>query len=67
MGLAAGGRDGVLRTLEILEEEIITTLGLMGVTRLDELDASFLRPAPPVVQPDLLSPFPFIDFTDKGY
>ena len=67
MGLAAGGQDGVLRTLEILEDEIITTLGLMGVTRLDELDSGFLRPAPPVVQPDLLSPFPFIDFTDKGY
>ena len=43
------------------------TLGLMGVTRLDQLDSSFLRPAPPVVRPDLLSPFPFIDFTDKGY
>ncbi len=67
MGLAAAGQDGVLRTLEILEDEIITTLGLMGVTRLDQLDSSFLRPAPPVVRPDLLSPFPFIDFTDKGY
>jgi len=67
LGLAAAGQDGVLRTLEILEEEITTTLGLLGVTRLDELGSSFLRPAPPVVQPDLLSPFPFIDFTDRGY
>jgi glycolate oxidase len=67
MGLAADGQHGVVRTLEILEEEITTTLGLMGVTRLDQLDPGFLRPAPPVVEPDLLSPYPFIDFTDKGY
>ncbi len=67
MGLAAGGQDGVVRTLEVLEEEIVTSLGLMGVTSLDQLDSSFLRPAPPVVEPDLMSPFPFIDFTDKGY
>ncbi len=67
MGLAGGGREGVLRTLEILEEEITTALGLMGVTRFDELGSSFLRSASPVVQPHLLSPFPFINFTDKGY
>jgi glycolate oxidase len=67
LGLAAGGQSGVLRTLEILEDEITTALGLLGVTRLDELDSSYLRPAPPVGPADLLSPYPFIDFTDKGY
>ena len=67
LGLAAGGQAGVRRTFEILEEEIITALGLLGVTRLDELDSSYLCPVPPVGPSDLLSPFPFIDFTDKGY
>jgi glycolate oxidase len=67
LGLAAAGQDGVRRVLEILEDEITTALGLLGVTRLDELDPSYLRPAPPVGPPDVLSPYPFIDFTDKGY
>ena len=67
LGLAAGGQDGVLRILEILEDEITTALGLLGVTRLDELDSNYLRSAPPIGPPDLLSPYPFIDFTDKGY
>ena len=67
LGLAAGGQDGVLRILEILEDEITTALGLLGVTRLDELDSNYLRSAPPIGPPNLLSPYPFIDFTDKGY
>ncbi|GIS82978.1 MAG: hypothetical protein CM1200mP15_16100 [Dehalococcoidia bacterium] len=30
-GLAAGGKDGVVRVLEILEEEIRVSMGLLGV------------------------------------
>jgi isopentenyl diphosphate isomerase/L-lactate dehydrogenase-like FMN-dependent dehydrogenase len=32
-GLAAGGQDGVVRVLEILDEEMRVSMGLLGVTR----------------------------------
>lgn len=42
-GLMAGGGDGVLRVLDILEKEIRTTLQLLGCTSFDEVDSSMLR------------------------
>lgn len=36
-GLMAGGRAGVDRTIEILRDQIVRTLQLLGVSRLDEL------------------------------
>ena len=45
LALAAGGSDALVDALELLELEIRTTMGLIGVTRFSELDASFLRPA----------------------
>lgn len=59
--LAAGGEEGVLRMLEILKEEMKVSMGLLGVTRLDELSPSYLRPAKPVRFPGQLSPFPSIE------
>ncbi|HUK11630.1 MAG TPA: alpha-hydroxy acid oxidase [Stellaceae bacterium] len=59
-GLAAAGRAGVVRVLELLENEITTDLGLMGVAKLAELDKSFVHPAPPVYQPHVHSAFPLI-------
>jgi glycolate oxidase len=41
--LAAGGEEGLVRVLELLEEEIVVAMGLLGVTRLDQLDPSFVR------------------------
>jgi glycolate oxidase len=58
--LAAGGAAGLLRMLEILEEEIIVTMGLLGANRVSELGASFLQPAEPVVSPHPLSAFPVV-------
>ena len=46
--LAAGGEAGVLRMLDILAAEIGNTMGLLGVTKISELDASYVKPAPPV-------------------
>ncbi|HUB76343.1 MAG TPA: alpha-hydroxy acid oxidase [Solirubrobacteraceae bacterium] len=40
--LAAGGEQALVRLLEILEDEIRVTMGLLGVTRLDQLDRSFV-------------------------
>jgi isopentenyl diphosphate isomerase/L-lactate dehydrogenase-like FMN-dependent dehydrogenase len=43
--LAAGGARGVTRMFELLAQEIHTTLGLMGVKSIKELDPSWVRPA----------------------
>jgi isopentenyl diphosphate isomerase/L-lactate dehydrogenase-like FMN-dependent dehydrogenase len=58
--LAAGGAAGLMRMLEILEEEIIVTMGLLGVNHLEELGPSFLESAEPVVSPHPLSAFPVV-------
>jgi len=42
-GLMAGGEDGVRRTLAILEKEIRTTMQLLGVTSIAELDRTCVR------------------------
>ena len=41
--LAAAGQDGVERALEILQDEIIRDMKLMGVTRVDQLGRDMLR------------------------
>ncbi|HEV2546433.1 MAG TPA: alpha-hydroxy acid oxidase [Stellaceae bacterium] len=58
--LAAGGTAGLLRMLEILEEEIIVTMGLLGVNRLEELEPSFLASTDPVAPAHPLSAFPVV-------
>lgn len=44
--IAADGENGIYRTLEILEAEIVTTLGLLGLTSTDGLNSSLLAGAP---------------------
>jgi len=41
-GLGAADQAGLVRVLEILESEIITNMGLLGVTRIDQLKAAYL-------------------------
>ncbi len=41
--LAAGGQAGIERMLELMEIEIRTAMGLMGVTSLAQLDPSWVR------------------------
>lgn len=43
--LAAAGEQGIVRMFELLAQEIHTTLGLMGVKSLKELNPSWVRPA----------------------
>ena len=62
--IAAAGREGVVRMLEILEDEIRLCLGLLGVTRPDRLDASFLHAGAPVLPPHALGAFPLLE---EGY
>ena len=47
--------------LEILETEISISMGLLGVTGLDELDPSYLCQTTPVKFPGDLSSFPSIE------
>jgi L-lactate dehydrogenase (cytochrome) len=37
-GLMAGGREGVDRTIEILGEQMVLTMRLLGVNSLEELN-----------------------------
>jgi glycolate oxidase len=57
-GLAAGGQAGLIRALEILESEIVTTMGLLGVTRLDQLSGKYLCKVQPLTPPHEMSAFP---------
>jgi len=56
-GLAAAGQSGVLRVLELLEEEITTTMALLGVTSLEQLSAAYVCKAEPVTPPHEMSAF----------
>ena len=60
LGLAAAGVAGLVRTLEILEDEIRTCLGLLGVTSLAGLTPQHLAAAPPVGEPGVFSAFPLL-------
>ena len=44
-GLAAGGRAGVHRVLEILRHELVTAMTLLGRARVADLDRTLLQPA----------------------
>jgi glycolate oxidase len=54
-GLAAAGAEGCNRVLEILENEIISIMGLLGVTSMDQLDSSYLTEAERVTPPHEMS------------
>jgi glycolate oxidase len=67
IGLAAAGQAGLVRVLELLEDEIRICLGLLGVSRWGALDASYLHAAAPVVFPHVTSAFPLLNLDDEGY
>jgi len=58
--LAAAGQAGLVRALEILKSEIITTMGLLGVTRLDQLSATYLDAVQPLGPVHEMSAFPHL-------
>jgi glycolate oxidase len=59
--LAAGGEAGVGRMLELMEIEIRTAMGLMGVTSLSQLSPSWVRPAAPVRASSQTNCYPFFE------
>ncbi|HTV36670.1 MAG TPA: alpha-hydroxy acid oxidase, partial [Xanthobacteraceae bacterium] len=46
-GLAANGQAGIVRMLELLEDEVTRSMGLLGVTSLGKLDGTYLHAATP--------------------
>ncbi len=54
-GLAAGGKDGIVRMLEILEDEMICEMGLLGVTSIGQLTPDYVCPAEAVTPPHEMS------------
>jgi isopentenyl diphosphate isomerase/L-lactate dehydrogenase-like FMN-dependent dehydrogenase len=63
-GIAAAGAPGVVRVLELLEEEVLECLGLLGVTNLAQLDCSYLQAARPVGPAGLHSAFPLLTLSE---
>ncbi|HEV2502595.1 MAG TPA: alpha-hydroxy acid oxidase [Mesorhizobium sp.] len=61
--LAAGGQSAIVRMLELIEDEIVRCMTLLGVASIRELDRSYLHPAASVVEPSVLSAFPLLDLS----
>jgi isopentenyl diphosphate isomerase/L-lactate dehydrogenase-like FMN-dependent dehydrogenase len=47
-GLAAAGVQGAVRVLELLEDELLSAMGLSGLTSIDEVTSKYVCPADPV-------------------
>jgi isopentenyl diphosphate isomerase/L-lactate dehydrogenase-like FMN-dependent dehydrogenase len=54
-GLGADGQAGCQRMLEILENEIISAMGLLGVTSIDQLSTKYVTRADTVTTPHEMS------------
>lgn len=65
LGLAADGAEGLVRTLEILEDEVKRTLGLMGVRHWEELEASQFCPSQPTSEAHIFSAFPLLNLPNQ--
>lgn len=54
-GLAADGANGVIRMLEILEDELISAMGLAGLTSMSQVTPKYVCKAEPVTTPHEMS------------
>jgi glycolate oxidase len=64
IGLAADGTDGVVRMLELLEQEVRICMGLLGVNTLAELNPSYVRSTYATGRAHALSAFPLLSLED---
>jgi glycolate oxidase len=58
---------GITRMLELLEDEVVRCLGLLGATSLAELNKSYLHAATPTNLPGVFSAFPLLDIEPYRY
>ena len=65
--LAAAGEAGVRRMLELLEDEVLRCLGLLGATSFAEVDKSCLHQATATNAPSVFSAFPLFDHDPYRY
>jgi isopentenyl diphosphate isomerase/L-lactate dehydrogenase-like FMN-dependent dehydrogenase len=65
--LAAGGEAGIVRMLELLEDEVQRCMGLLGVSTFAELDKSYLHAAAAANAPDVFSAFPLLQIEPYRY
>jgi glycolate oxidase len=65
--LAAAGEAGIERMLELLEDEVLRCLGLLGATSFKEVDKSCLHPATATNPPSVFSAFPLLDIEPYRY
>ncbi|MDQ3809697.1 MAG: alpha-hydroxy-acid oxidizing protein, partial [Chloroflexota bacterium] len=49
-GLSAAGSAGLVRVLEILEDEMISAMGLTGVTTIPQMTRQYICQAEPVTE-----------------
>jgi glycolate oxidase len=54
-GLAAGGKDGIVRMLEILEDELVCAMGLTGLTSMSQVTPKYVCKTEPVTPPHEMS------------
>lgn len=65
--LAAAGQAGVVRMLELLEDEVQKCFALLGITTWRELDKSYIQAARPTGLSDVLSAFPLLHIEPRRY
>jgi isopentenyl diphosphate isomerase/L-lactate dehydrogenase-like FMN-dependent dehydrogenase len=65
--LGAAGQTGLVRMLELMEDEVQRSMGLLGATSFAKLDASCLHPAALTNLPHVLSAFPLLEVAPYRY
>ena len=65
--LAAAGRPGIVRMLELLEDEIRRDLGLMGLDSFAKIDKSYVCAMPPVGPANVFSAYNLGDVRHEPY
>ena len=65
--LAAAGAPGIVRMLELLEDEIRRDLGLMGLDSIRKADKSYICKVPPVRNADVFSAYNLGDIKHEPY
>jgi len=66
-GFAAAGAEGIVRVVELIEEEVAECLGLLGLRSFAGLDHNYLRPVEAVTAPHALSAFPLLTLPEFKY
>ncbi len=66
-GFAAAGAEGIARVVELLEEEVVECLGLLGLSSFEKLDRSYLRSVEAITAPHVHSAFPLLTLPTYRY